>query len=64
MITIKEGHLNLKFRRMRIYKSQEEIMVGAEIEKVQSYIVKNVLCNFKAYINYSVFTGEQWKYTE
>lgn len=39
-------------------------MVGVEIAKVQSYIVKNLLCNFKAYTNYSVFTGEQWKYTE
>ena len=47
-----------------VYKSREEVMVGVEIAKVQNYIVKNLLCNFKAYINYSIFTGEQWKYAE
>lgn len=34
-------------------------MVDAEMAQVEGYIIKNLVCHAKAYINYSVFTGEQ-----
>lgn len=36
-------------------------MVEAEMVQVEHYILKNLVCHAKAYINYPVFTGEQRK---